>query len=641
MVSNEQPQKSILQTLTSTTLSDVDKLKALPRDPVSKEALVDCLWCLIGVVSDDEKDKYSSLLNEVLNDTDIDINDQMAMTRLSLEVLKRYTDRFADIDPGLIHRKIIKENTNLVYRQRKFNLFREESEGFAKLLRCLCERNESDTAGDEQIKGLIGLFELDPTRVADTVFGSLLYKVSSFGTEDDQQLEKICSAEIQYLKTIRHIQHLIGMTLPTKNPAFFRAVALLLKYEVTTLPLLMPHFMTESFNIQVMVKETSDYYENLIQALKKFGPSSTLPEHELQSKDEHPILALLDAVLEHRSWENARGICLHLYSTNIDPFVCKPSLLGKVRSYLSSLVESVYCQPDICITGPSDMVCEQNQSSQCDDAYQFFEKFLSIMEIIQHTSVFKNQDILLAKIVVTLKRYTVDQAFQIPHKRELFKVLLHSLNVLGQPNVHINSMMWQILSKELTWQDRYKLYHETWEWGNGNIRALQTSLVRDYKSTCDILLQPFAGHKPLSVIIALITTSYKASHVLKRTSSENVNLMAPMLAKVAGLVSPLSTIKVLVNIVGNYENMGELMIEGMQFWGSLGRDVVGYELRWRLMNNPTAGAQVGFQAFLASFYRDYSSVEVDGVLEFLYKDIGKGNVANVEILRGLLSVAGG
>ena len=269
------------------------------------------------------------------------------------------------------------------------------------------------------------------------------------------------------------------------------------------------------------------------------------------------------------------------------------------------------------------------------------KKILNILELVQHTSIMQHQDFLLNKIVATLKRAVVDEKVVIERKHSLYKTLLYCLNVLDRPNVQISSTLWEVISSDLTWQERYMLYSNAWEWGSGNIRTLQSQLLNEYNDVSNVLQCHSTSIKPISVIASLITTSYKASHVLKRTSSENINSMAPMLAREAALISPLSAIKVLINIVGNYENMGELMIVGMQFWGDLGRDVVGYEMRWRLVNSKNTGTQVGFQSFLSSFYRDYSDVEINGILEFLYKDVGDGNIENIEILRGLLSVVGG
>lgn len=126
------------------------------------DSLVDALWCLTSLYTDD----YIDVLNEVLNDSKI--TDHTVLTRMNLQILKR-SNKFNKIDPAKINKQMIRHNTNLLYRQKKFNLFREESEGWAKLLRNLC-------AG-EKTGGLIGVFELDPCRVTDCMFGALVYRV--------------------------------------------------------------------------------------------------------------------------------------------------------------------------------------------------------------------------------------------------------------------------------------------------------------------------------------------------------------------------------------------------------------------------------------------------------------------------------
>lgn len=68
--------------------------------------------------------------------------------------------------------KEVRVNTRLLYQQTKFNLLREESEGYAKLVTLLCEdsgasNSSSSTIGT--IKSLIGHFDLDPNRVFDIV----------------------------------------------------------------------------------------------------------------------------------------------------------------------------------------------------------------------------------------------------------------------------------------------------------------------------------------------------------------------------------------------------------------------------------------------------------------------------------------
>ena len=73
-------------------------------------------------------------------------------------------------------KKEVRVNTKVVYNQTKFNLLREESEGYAKALVVL---NEAAGGGalrpatlpgvTQALQALIGAFDLDPNRVFDLV----------------------------------------------------------------------------------------------------------------------------------------------------------------------------------------------------------------------------------------------------------------------------------------------------------------------------------------------------------------------------------------------------------------------------------------------------------------------------------------
>ncbi|OCT50361.1 tho2 protein [Cladophialophora carrionii] len=84
----------------------------------------------------------------------------------------------------------IRKQTNLLYRQANFNLMREESEGFAKLMTELftTSSNEAPTADTveetvEKVKAMIGAFDLDVGRSLDVVldvFSAVLVKQCRF-----------------------------------------------------------------------------------------------------------------------------------------------------------------------------------------------------------------------------------------------------------------------------------------------------------------------------------------------------------------------------------------------------------------------------------------------------------------------------
>lgn len=71
--------------------------------------------------------------------------------------------------------KEVRVNTKVVYNQQKFNLLREESEGYAKVLTVLNNGGEAALSAAtlpdvvRALQALIGYFDLDPNRVFDFV----------------------------------------------------------------------------------------------------------------------------------------------------------------------------------------------------------------------------------------------------------------------------------------------------------------------------------------------------------------------------------------------------------------------------------------------------------------------------------------
>lgn len=100
-------------------------------------------------------------------------------------------------------RKEIRSNTRHVYTQRKYNLLREESEGYSKLVTLLNQAGAGALAPARvgavlgEIKALIGYFDLDPNRACSLVFdaftaqphnGSFLRLASLFSADSLTQL---------------------------------------------------------------------------------------------------------------------------------------------------------------------------------------------------------------------------------------------------------------------------------------------------------------------------------------------------------------------------------------------------------------------------------------------------------------------
>lgn len=78
-------------------------------------------------------------------------------------------------DPNMFKKKMNVVRTRNIFEQQKFNLLREENEGFAKLIVELNQLNINASnveTVEKNVQALIGFFNLDPNRVLDIILDS-------------------------------------------------------------------------------------------------------------------------------------------------------------------------------------------------------------------------------------------------------------------------------------------------------------------------------------------------------------------------------------------------------------------------------------------------------------------------------------
>lgn len=127
--------------------------------------LTDILWLFeLSEVGTGRK-KLASLVGLVHRENFV--SGPLLCERLEAELLEE-----AGILPSaqVFQRKLIRMNTAMLYKQQKFNLFREEPQGFAKLMSLLwhAELGEEEILY-EKLLSLVGCFDLDPNRVLDVI----------------------------------------------------------------------------------------------------------------------------------------------------------------------------------------------------------------------------------------------------------------------------------------------------------------------------------------------------------------------------------------------------------------------------------------------------------------------------------------
>ncbi len=148
-------------------------LDALCTSETDASAIADVLWLLDAERACIQEAPSSGLAAVV--------RDLYARDVLSLSLLMERLDGPLLEAAGVVTsaaafgRKVVRANTALVYRQQRYNLAREEPEGFAKAARLVGAVADGQAASEAflELVGLIGYFDLDPVRTADIVLDAL------------------------------------------------------------------------------------------------------------------------------------------------------------------------------------------------------------------------------------------------------------------------------------------------------------------------------------------------------------------------------------------------------------------------------------------------------------------------------------
>lgn len=147
-------------------------------------------------------------------------------------------------EPQLLVKKMVRINTKTLYTQTKYNLLREETEGFSKVL-CLLHTGVAKSqmeATRTDLMALIGFFDLDANRVLDLVLDA--YEMHPRNDCFAQLLEifkreslpHVMGFKFQFYK--RDPPAVEGVTTPR---SLYRLAATLLNKGLIELDALLPH----------------------------------------------------------------------------------------------------------------------------------------------------------------------------------------------------------------------------------------------------------------------------------------------------------------------------------------------------------------------------------------------------------------
>ncbi|XP_017971050.1 PREDICTED: THO complex subunit 2 isoform X2 [Theobroma cacao] len=569
--------------------------------------------------------------------------------------------------------KEVRVNTRLLYQQTKFNLLREESEGYAKLITLLFRGSEDSTQNASTarigvIKSLIGHFDLDPNRVFDIVL-----ECYELQPDKDAFLQLIPIFPKSHASQILgfKFQYYQRMEVNTPTPfGLYKLTALLVKEEFIDLDSIYTHLLPkddetfEQFN-SFSTKRLDE--ANKIGKINLAATGKDLMEDEKQGDVTIDLFAALDmeteAVAERTpELENNQTLGLltgflsvddwyhaHILFDRLSPLnpvahvqICKGlfRLIEKSISLAYDIVRQTHLQNFGSSSGPG--VDNMDTSTSASSSFIDLPKELFQMLATVGPHLYSDT-LLLQKVCRVLRGYylsalelvasaggvsnaeTAAGGYQNPrlHLKEarsrveetLGACLLPSLQLVPA-NPAVGQEIWEVMNL-LPYEVRYRLYGE-WE--------------KD-------------DERNPTILAARQTAKLDTRRILKRLAKENLKQLGRMVAKLAH-ANPMTVLRTIVHQIEAYRDMITPVVDAFKYLTQLEYDILEYVVIERLaqggrdkLKDDGLNLSDWLQS-LASFWghlcKKYPSMELRGLFQYLVNQLKKGQGIELVLLQELI-----
>ncbi|KAM7467402.1 hypothetical protein LguiB_014964 [Lonicera macranthoides] len=563
--------------------------------------------------------------------------------------------------------KEVRVNTRLLYQQTKFNLLREESEGYAKLITLLCQGCEASTQNTSTatvgiIKSLIGHFDLDPNRVFDIVLECFeLQPDNSVFLDLIPIFPKSHASQILGFKFQYYHRMEVNNSVPF---GLYQLTALLVKKDFIELDSIYLHLLPkdeeafEHYNafsakrldeankigkinlaatgkdLMDDEKQGGDVTVDLFAALEMETEAVAERSSELENSQ---TLGLLTGFLSVDDWFHARILFDRLSPLNpVEHTQICNGLFRMIEKSISSAYQLVRQAQVASINNSVETNSSINKS--------FIDLPKELFEMLSSAGPYLHRDtLLLQKVCRVLRGYylsalelvsTGNGAFSSEtviggnrsprlHLKEarlrieeaLGTCLLPSLQLIPA-NPAIGQEIWDVLNF-LPYEVRYRLYGE-WEKDDEQI--------------------------PM-VLSARQTAKLDTRRILKRLAKENLKQLGRMVAKLAH-ANPMTVLRTIVHQIEAYRDMITPVVDAFKYLTQLEYDILEYVVIERLafggrekLKDDGLNLSDWLQS-LASFWghlcKKYPSMELRGLFQYLVNQLKKGNGIELVLLQELI-----
>ncbi|XP_038604398.1 THO complex subunit 2 isoform X3 [Tachyglossus aculeatus] len=559
------------------------------------------------------------------------------------------------------NQKSVKIKTKLFYKQQKFNLLREENEGYAKLIAELGQDLSGNVTSDlilENIKSLIGCFNLDPNRVLDVIL-----EVYECRPEYDEFFVPLIESYM-YMCEPQTLCHILGFKFKFyqepngETPSsLYRVAAVLLQHHLIDLEDLYVHLLPVDNAILEEHKREIVEAKQIVRKLTMVVLSSEKTEEKDKEKEkeeektekppDNQKLGLLEALLKIGDWHHAQSIMDQMppfYATSHKPIAIALCQLIHVT------VEPLYRRVGVPKGAKGSPVASLQNKRAPKQAENFEDLRKEVFNMLCHLGPHLSHDpILFAKVVrlgksfmkevgAAKKHVSDDRMVQFQsdgskqedkEKMEILfscllsitdQVLLPSLTLMDC-NACMSEELWGMF-KTFPYQYRYRLYGQ---WKN----------------------ETYNSH-PLLVKVKAQTID-RAKYIMKRLTKENVKPSGRQIGKLSHS-NPTILFDYILSQIQKYDNLITPVVDSLKYLTSLNYDVLAYCIIEALANpekermkhdDTTISSWLqSLASFCGAVFRKYP-IELAGLLQYVANQLKAGKSFDLLILKEVVQKMAG
>uniref|UniRef100_A0A2K5EI48 THO complex subunit 2 n=1 Tax=Aotus nancymaae TaxID=37293 RepID=A0A2K5EI48_AOTNA len=528
------------------------------------------------------------------------------------------------------NQKSVKIKTKLFYKQQKFNLLREENEGYAKLIAELGQDLSGSITSDlilENIKSLIGCFNLDPNRVLDVIL-----EVFECRPEHDDFFISLLESYMSMCEP-QTLCHILGFKFKFyqepngETPSsLYRVAAVLLQFNLIDLDDLYVH-------VSLMALWTEHKPSKSIVRNLPTGSCCLLQNDRIDERKEKRRKEKVEKVLlKIGDWQHAQNIM-----DQMPPYYAASHKLIALAicKLIHITIEPLYRRVGVPKGAKGSPVNALQNKRAPKQAESFEDLRRDVFNMFCYLGPHLSHDpILFAKVVRIgksfMKEFQSDGSKQEDkEKTEVIlscllsitdQVLLPSLSLMDC-NACMSEELWGMF-KTFPYQHRYRLYGQ---WKN----------------------ETYNSH-PLLVKVKAQTID-RAKYIMKRLTKENVKPSGRQIGKLSHS-NPTILFDYILSQIQKYDNLITPVVDSLKYLTSLNYDVLAYCIIEALANpekermkhdDTTISSWLqSLASFCGAVFRKYP-IDLAGLLQYVANQLKAGKSFDLLILKEVVQKMAG